>query len=689
MRAALKATQSVALSVQNRYARLGAERLHRTLARNLTDHVASAFRSWVDAGSRPEVARTNVSRSTVARADGVDTPRAKSGAANAPPANVISETREAATNTLDDAAEEAEGGRRAPTTPTPSAPSNAGAEQNGRHETTETGAIAENDGASAPVVSLSGNRSGSHQRSNPWSVQAIGAATPVTAPREKAENRDRDRGRDHVVGGFPFPVTTSSPADFIAPGAAASRPAAVTPRDTHARAASSDVSAPVPVAVARPDGSSGGPAANQDPSRVMLALREAVGDELYAVGERLLRCVEADHREIQGRAYRPIPVTGAERGQFHAFLQGATGGALRRAVLRFLRVQESYRAVAVESDRECAEHSREGMCVGHGLGGGGGGGGAGGGVRGTRRKSKHTHCVEERRHELSSLTTGPLSSPAEKARAARYEPKQDCANFLNCCRNVVLELNRALDDAPISTAWDLFLWKAVALVTDGSWSGSIRSNLLFYESMGNSASTFYHHATDLAKESSPIFNIPRVESRVRLLPLKLVPPPRLPLLASTAPSRIKRLVWASTYFRCTSLYLPTNKSRVLRDLTVPLLSDAEDAWARHRQPWPRAARTGGLGSSTHQRRRAPARAAGATKTTASARQREKACRRVASGDRSGRGLSPPASRRSPPCLDSGAGPRKFWEALAGPRLVDARWNLDVKVRGEVTVVVAL
>lgn len=126
---------------------------------------------------------------------------------------------------------------------------------------------------------------------------------------------------------------------------------------------------------------------------------------------------------------------------------------------------------------------------------------------------------------------------------------------------------------------------------------------------------------------------------------------------------------------------PGKKSRVLRDLTVPLLPDAEDAWARHRRPWPRAATTGGLSSSSssskRQRKRAPARA-GATKTTASTRQREKACR-LASVDRNGRGLPPSPASKRPPCLDSGAGPRKFWEAMAGPRLVDARWNLDVKV----------
>lgn len=71
--------------------------------------------------------------------------------------------------------------------------------------------------------------------------------------------------------------------------------------------------------------------------------------------------------------------------------------------------------------------------------------------------------------------------------------------------------------------------------------------------------------------------------------------------------------------------------------------------------------------------------AGAAKTTASTRQTERARGLVASGGyRSGRDVSSSASKRAP-CLDSGAGPRKFWEVMAGPRLVDARWNLDVKV----------
>eukprot|EP00752_Nemacystus_decipiens_P016427 g14684.t1 len=364
-RAALKTTQSVALSVRNRYARLGAKRLHKTLEHNLRGRLSSAFRGWLDAGPKPEVTRTSVSRSTVAREKGLGTPRGGNrGHADGPPSTVASRTREAATNTLE-LAEDGETAQRAPaTTPIPSVPSNAGAkEEDGRGATN-----IENE-ASALLVSLPGNHLGSNrQRPKPWPDQAVGASTPATGPCE-GESLDRD----HVVGGFPFPVTTSSSqASFTAPSAAASRPAPVT-QDANASACNSTLGGEASVPVARPDGG-GAPSANQDPPRVMLALRAAVGDELYAVGERLLRCVEADHREIQGKAYRPIPVTGAERDQFHACLQDATRGPLRRAVLRFLRVQESYRAVAVERERQGAERTREGRRAGHGLGGGSGGG---------------------------------------------------------------------------------------------------------------------------------------------------------------------------------------------------------------------------------------------------------------------------------------------------------------------------
>ena len=419
--------------MQNRCARLGAERLHKTLEQNLRSRVASAFLSWVNAGLKPGVAQTqHASRSpALARAEDFGTPRGPKtgGVADGPPPTVVSETREAATNTPA-VAEEGESAEGAPTPPPPpSVPSDVDVREDGREDATpETGGNAEND---SPVLSapLPGGRVGLNQQShNPWSDRAVGASTAsITERREKVDNRDRD----HVGGGFPFPVISSSPACVTTPSAVAAshRPAPGTAEDGNNAIFCNSTGGEAPGPFARLDGS-GGPSANPDAPRVMLALRAAVGNELYGVGERLLRCVEADHREIQGKAYRPIPVTGAEREQFHACLRDATRGPLRRAVLRFLRVQESYRAVAVEREREGAECSREGRRVGHGLGvggvgvGGDGVGVGGGSVRDTRRRSKDTRRVKEHRYDVSSLATGPLSSPAEKARAARYDSKQ-------------------------------------------------------------------------------------------------------------------------------------------------------------------------------------------------------------------------------------------------------------------------
>eukprot|EP00903_Cladosiphon_okamuranus_P009302 g8874.t1 len=403
----LEATQTLAFSVKNRYARLGTERLHKTLEQIRRDRVASAFWTWIDAGTGPEVAQKRTSRSTVARPEDFGTTSSNRGVVNDPPAAIVAETREAATSTLHEGAEEGETARKTTPTPTPCvAPSNACVKEEGRDTTNTTGAT--NYGNKAPVsISTPGNRLGSNRRPILDPDQVVRTSTPETEPCEETEDL---HDRDHVVGGFPFPVT-SSPAHSTTPAdTAANRPAPVT-EDANASFCNNS-SSEVFVAVAHPDGGGGGSSAKPDPPRVMLALRAAVGNELYAVGESLLRCVEADHREIQGRAYRPIPVTGAERDQFHVCLHDATRGPLRRAVLRFLRVQESYRAAAVERDRE-------GWRVEHGSGRSGGGGGGGGGVRNARCKSKGAQRVKQHQYKVSSLTTGALSSPAEKARAAR------------------------------------------------------------------------------------------------------------------------------------------------------------------------------------------------------------------------------------------------------------------------------
>ena len=164
-----------------------------------------------------------------------------------------------------------------------------------------------------------------------------------------------------------------------------------------------------------------------DLPRLMLHLRTAVGEELYAVGERLLRCVEADHREIHGRPYHPVSLTDAERDQFRACLEDAVRGSLRLAVVAFLQAQDSYRAMAVERERE-----KQAGWVRKESGGRGGRGrrSNGGGeswstdasvaCRGVRNAQQVTEKDDrERNMDVSSLVTGPSSTPAEKARAAR------------------------------------------------------------------------------------------------------------------------------------------------------------------------------------------------------------------------------------------------------------------------------
>lgn len=165
-----------------------------------------------------------------------------------------------------------------------------------------------------------------------------------------------------------------------------------------------------------------------DLPRLMLHLRAAVGEELYAVGERLLRCVEADHREIHGRPYCPVSLTGAERDQFRACFEDSVQGPLRHAVVAFLHAQESYRAMAVERGREKEQAERI-----RNKGGAGGGrlkrssGDSGpGSMKGSAVSggTKNARIVagknsRERNCDLSSLVTGPLSTPAEKAWAAR------------------------------------------------------------------------------------------------------------------------------------------------------------------------------------------------------------------------------------------------------------------------------
>lgn len=163
-----------------------------------------------------------------------------------------------------------------------------------------------------------------------------------------------------------------------------------------------------------------------DSPRLILAMRMALGEELYDVGERLMRCVEADHRDMHSRPYQPIPLTDAEREQFRACLADASRGTLRRGVVTFLRAQDSDRAIAEESGREDTKTTyscngdrvqRNGQSGGRGRYAYEGGGGRR--MATLRGKGERLRNPKERRYDLSSLTTGPMSCPAEKAAAAR------------------------------------------------------------------------------------------------------------------------------------------------------------------------------------------------------------------------------------------------------------------------------
>ncbi|CAB1117240.1 unnamed protein product [Ectocarpus sp. CCAP 1310/34] len=538
-RTALDAAKSTASSARGRCIRLGAARVLKVLARNRRDRLAQTFSCWVDAGRvfpvvpsneeviaslGPQQGRRAVSETCAGHRQGLaqqqgDAPAESRDGFGPPKADSTTHLCALSTTTS--------GGRGA---------------QGGAH-TADMGedkgfvvASTEDEGGGAyldalPSVAASNDPSRDNSRdahtngvngtmaSNgntpaPLDISSI-PSTPVAASHKRPSNQHQGTPRcsSLFVGGYPSPGRRST----TSLSTASSKPAA-------AKSNISGASNPVPV----PGGS--GWSANPDLPRLVLSLRAAVGEELYAVGERLLRCVEADHREIHGKLYHPVPITPAEREQFHVCLEDAARGRLRRAVLTFLRVQESHRAAAVEKDRGNVEKTRQGRRVrmnGWTCGGGGCGGNGGGCLRGARPKSARN--AEEGQDEISSLTTGPLSTPSEKARAAR----------------------------------------------------------------------------------------------------------------------------------------------VLRDRLVPLLENAADAWGRHRQPWQNMPRAVGRRAATEsdtsrfQRR-----------TTVSTRQQNNPHRlRRGNGDETG--LSSPRRGRLC-CLDSGAGPRKFWETVAGPRLVEASWNVDIK-----------
>lgn len=116
----------------------------------------------------------------------------------------------------------------------------------------------------------------------------------------------------------------------------------------------------------------------------------------------------------------------------------------------------------------------------------------------------------------------------------------------------------------------------------------------------------------------------------------------------------------SAYYVCMHNPCPSACPRVLRDRLIALLEDADDAWATHRRPWRK------LGAGTLR--------AGARGLRGRSMTRNSGTRHIPDeSHEQGSSSSKLAD------LDSGAGPRKFWQAVAGPKFVEASWNIDIEV----------
>lgn len=124
------------------------------------------------------------------------------------------------------------------------------------------------------------------------------------------------------------------------------------------------------------------------------------------------------------------------------------------------------------------------------------------------------------------------------------------------------------------------------------------------------------------------------------------------------PTNISKLIWLLHIY----VHNPCSSAcpRVLRDRLVALLEDVDEAWAAHRRPW----RNLGAGTMS-----AEARGLRGRRTTLNSGTRH----RANGSNKQGFSSSTLAY------LDSGAGPRKFWQAIAGPKFVDASWNIDTEV----------
>lgn len=141
--------------------------------------------------------------------------------------------------------------------------------------------------------------------------------------------------------------------------------------------------------------------------------------------------------------------------------------------------------------------------------------------------------------------------------------------------------------------------------------------------------------------------------------------------SSTAPCM--RLSWRHLPVHCPLTILNVSelpssfvrKQRILRDRLAILLEVAAEVWSANRRPWEDARTTFRSTNVASQSR---------SKKTGKRRQLRTDVSEVP---------SPKASRRRQGMyLDSGAGPRRFWEAICGPRFVDTTWEVDDEVRSK-------
>ncbi|CAM9198059.1 unnamed protein product, partial [Scytosiphon promiscuus] len=535
-RAAANATQSMASCIRNRVGRLGAIRLKNTLEKNRRFRLSWAFAAWI----RIVQNFPSFTPSPAVGENGTPLGRHKDGATACAKCG----------GTGQEVPEETERAQAQPDVPRamsdcipPQLPSVAGFGPRRVEKEVDTQDV----GEEATVLAVPIAKKGRSAREDPATTillstvqvkdtiedDADGTDTVIAKKRGEILTRLTDSGdldtpmdtSDPIMIGSPLPNKRCSPVSTILPSPSTCRRAQVediTNVTCGNRDSNEDYAATTPVT-----GRGSIYSAIPNSPRAVLALREAVGQELYDLGERLLRCVEADHREVHGRLYHAISITGAEREQFHACLEDASRGSLKRTVLAFLEVQESCRAVAAERDRGDGVKSRGGR---HGEGG------DGDAFSGAKMKKRNAWDTGERQHELSSLTTGPLSSPAEKARAAR----------------------------------------------------------------------------------------------------------------------------------------------VLRDRLVPLLDDADEVWGWHRRPWEKKHQLGGIrkATTTTNLSRSKRRTKVGMAAETSIKMSVNANRRLHGGLSSERQPPSPAFSRRLRYLDSGAGPRTFWETVTGPRLVEASWAMN-------------